>query len=80
MTLSERHPGRHPSVMEALRWLDCGHLPPHLREIADVLTAATDELLTRLTDGQQLILGLHDLIKAKDCFVRQSVLDHEQQQ
>jgi hypothetical protein len=79
-TLIERHPGRHLSVMEALRWLDCGHLPPHLREVADVLMVATDELLTRLEDGQQLTRGLHALIEAKDCFVRQAVLDRERRE
>jgi ferritin-like protein len=76
-TLAERHTGRHFSVMEVLRWLDCGHLPPHLREIADIITAASDGLLDRLEDGPQLTRGLHALVEAKDCFVRQAVLDQE---
>jgi hypothetical protein len=76
-TLVKRHPGRHPSVMEVLRWLDCGHLPPHLREVADIIMVAADSLLNRLEDGQQLTRGLHGLVEAKDCFVRQALLDQE---
>lgn len=77
MTLMDRHSGRHPSVVETLRWLDCGHLPPNLREIADLITVAAEGLLGRLGDGPQLTRGLHALIEAKDCFVRQALVDAE---
>lgn len=77
MVLADRHAGRDPSIMEVLRWLDCGHLPEHLRRVADIITVATDDLLEELDDGQQLVRGLHALVEAKDCFVRQAVLDHE---
>lgn len=76
-TLVERHAGRHPSVMEALRWLDCGHLPDNLRAVSDVITTATETLIMMLKDGPQLVKGLHALIEAKDCMVRQAIRDHE---
>jgi hypothetical protein len=35
------------------------------------------KMITMLGDGDQLVLGLQHLIDAKDCFVRQSILDGE---
>lgn len=77
MKLSERYQHRHRSVVEVLRWLDCDHLPSHLREVGQVITDAAERLMCALEDGQQLTRGLHALVEAKDCFVRQRVLDTE---
>jgi hypothetical protein len=46
--------------------------------VADIITVATDQLMEKLEDGPQLTKGLHALIDAKDCMVRQAVLDAEQ--
>lgn len=76
-TLRERYPDRHPSVLEVLRWLECNHLAPELRPIADVFTNAADVLLGSLGDSPQLVRGLHAMVEAKDCMVRQRILDRE---
>jgi ferritin-like protein len=77
VTLAQKYAHRHFSVVQALRWLDCGHLPDDLRVVADVITVATDQLMDKLEDGPQLTRGLHALIEARDCMVRQAVLDAE---
>jgi hypothetical protein len=77
VSLAQKYAHRHFSVVQALRWLDCDHLPDNLRAISIVLTAAADQLLEQLEDGPQLTRGLHALIEAKDCMVRQAVLDSE---
>lgn len=77
MGLQEKYAHRHREVVEALRWLECGHLPEDLREVTVVITRAVDELMGMLGDGPQLMLGLHGLTAAKDCLVRQKIIDRE---
>lgn len=76
-TLREKYADRHPSVMEVLRWLERSHLPDDLRPVADVFTNAADVLLGSLGDSPQLVRGLHAMVEAKDCMVRQRILDRE---
>jgi hypothetical protein len=73
-TLVEEFGDRHPAVLEALRWLDCGHLPEELRIVAEIIASGVREVLPLVDDGPQLTRALHDLIAAKDALVRQRIL------
>jgi hypothetical protein len=76
--LVEEFSNRHPSVVEALRWLDCPHLPEHLRVVAEVITSAVREVLPLVDDGPQLTRALHALTEAKDGLVRQRTLRRDE--
>jgi len=62
---------RHPSVQDAARWFDFGHLPAGpMREVSKAACQLAYTMIASLPDTPQLTLGLHDLLRAKDCFVR----------
>ncbi len=77
--LVEEFSDRHPAVVEALRWLDCGHLPEKLRIVAEIIASGVRETLPLVDDGPQLTRALHDLIAAKDALVRQRILRLEKE-
>lgn len=79
LPLVEEFAHRHPSVVEALRWLDCPHLPQDLRVVTEILAGAVREVLPLVDDGPQLTRALHDLTAAKDVLVRQRTLRLAQQ-
>jgi hypothetical protein len=62
----------HPAVAGALRWFDDAHLPEHLKTVTGPIKALAHEMAHTLS-GTQLTHGLHDLLRAKDAFVRAAV-------
>jgi hypothetical protein len=69
--------GRHPATQSILDWFDYGHLPVGSKErTVSIHCAGTAmELAETLSDGPELTAGLRKLLEAKDCFVRQAILD-----
>lgn len=51
------------------------HLPPHLQDVSKQLAEIAAYLTGLLGDGPELTAGLRKLLEAKDCFVRQAVID-----
>ena len=74
----ETQPDRDPEVKELLSLFGFSHLPPHLREISEPFACLAADMVNALTDGRQLKAGLYDLLRAKDCMVRQRLLDQQQ--
>ena len=67
---------RHPSVQHLIDLLDPNpNLPPRLKHLAELCPNLRDHLVEDLDDGPELSSGLRKLLEAKDCFVRQGVLD-----
>ncbi len=63
--------GRHPSVREVAGYFSWAHLPKGpLREASKACGQLAWTMIASLPDTPQLTLGLHDLLRAKDCFVR----------
>ena len=70
---------RHPSVQHVADLLDPNpNLTRPLRHIADLCANLRDHLLDELEDGPELSAGLRKLMEAKDCFVRQALLDNRE--
>lgn len=53
-----------------LKFFECGHLPPNLKEIADVFREAAVRLDVEVANGPERSAGFRKLLEAKDCFVR----------
>ena len=66
---------RHPGTEHLLSLLEYEHLPAHLQEISRPLSQLGHTMAAELKDGPELTAGLRKLIEAKDCFVRQRVID-----
>lgn len=67
---------RHQSVQHLVDLLDPNpNLPDRLRHQADLVANLRDHLLADLNDGPELSAGLRHLLEAKDCFVRQALID-----
>ncbi|WP_217901368.1 MULTISPECIES: hypothetical protein [unclassified Rhodococcus (in: high G+C Gram-positive bacteria)] len=67
---------RHPGTQHLLGLFEYAHLPAHLQEISIPLRATALDMTEVLQDGPELTTGLRKLLEAKDCFVRQAVIDH----
>lgn len=65
--------GRHPDVVALAKLFAYDHLPPHLQAISRRCSQTAEAMLRDLPDGFQLLMGLHLLVQAKDCFVRAQV-------
>ena len=52
------------------------HLPPHLQEISKEVERLACEMVASLEPGPEKSAGMRKLLEAKDCFVRQRLLDH----
>lgn len=70
--------GRHPGTLHLLDLFEYRHLPPHLAVISAKFEVLACDLVIRLSDGPELSAGLRKLVEAKDCAVRQAVIDHRQ--
>jgi hypothetical protein len=70
---------RHPSVAHFQALFDYAHLPQPLQEVAAPFADIAEGQLEVLDDGQELSAGLRKLVEAKDCCVRQAVLDRKAQ-
>ena len=66
---------RHPSTEHLLDLFGFEHLPPHLQAISAPFYDLAHNTLEYLDDGPELTAGLRKLLEAKDCFVRQAVID-----
>ncbi len=70
-------PGRDPEVHELLSLFGFSHLPAFLQEVSEPFAYLAADMVNALSDGRQLKAGLYDLLRAKDCMVRQRLLDHQ---
>jgi hypothetical protein len=67
---------RNPSVQHLVDLLDPNpNLPQPLHDVAVSCSVLRDDLLERLDDGPEIEAGLRKLLEAKDCFVRQALID-----
>jgi hypothetical protein len=68
---------RHHSVQHLVDLLDPNpNLPAPLKHIAELCANLRDHVLADLDDGIELSAGLRKLLEAKDCFVRQALIDN----
>jgi hypothetical protein len=65
----------HPATQHLLDLFAFGHLPDHLQKVSMPLAALAAAMVTQLGEGPELTTGLRKLLEAKDCFVRQAVID-----
>jgi hypothetical protein len=66
---------RHPSVKHFGQLFAYSHLPEHLQAISYPFAQLAGDLLNALQDGPELSAALRKLVEAKDCAVRQAVMD-----
>lgn len=66
---------RHPGTEHLLTLFAFDHLPPHLQLVSSQFADLADTLVTNLHDGPELSTALRKLVEAKDCAVRQAVID-----
>ncbi len=71
MTILNRHPG----TTQLLSFFAFEHLPPHLQAVSAPCHDLAFDMATTLPDGPELTAGLRKLLEAKDCCVRQAVID-----
>lgn len=69
--------GRHPSTQHFAPLFQYTHLPEHLQAISAEAHNLAASMVAQLEDGPELSAGLRHLLEAKDCFVRQQVLDNK---
>lgn len=67
---------RNPNTAHLLSLFDYRHLPAHLQPVSDACDQLAQSMVAALNDGPELSAGLRKLIEAKDCFVRQAVVDN----
>ncbi|MCC8930825.1 HK97 family phage prohead protease [Rhodococcus sp. I2R] len=65
----------HPAIQHLLDLFEYSHLPAHLQEVANPIQYLADQMAGTLGSGPELSAGLRKLLEAKDCFVRQAVID-----
>lgn len=66
----------HPATQHLLTLLTVNpNLPERLQAISRVAETAAFFLVDQLNDGPELSAGLRKLLEAKDCFVRQALID-----
>lgn len=69
---------RNPATQHLSRLLEPNqNLPDDLYEISSLVRDMRDRMLDRCQDGPELSTGLRKLLEAKDCFVRQALIDRE---
>lgn len=70
-------PRRHPNIEHLLSLFEYAHLPPHLGAISHPFWSLAHEMADHFKgNGIELTAGLRKLLEAKDCMVRQAVIDH----
>lgn len=65
----------HPATQHLLDLFEHAHLPPHLQTVSAPLSVLAYQMAHTLESGAELTTGLRKLLEAKDCFVRQAVID-----
>jgi hypothetical protein len=69
--LQEAVEGRHPAVQDVCKYFgDSDHLPTALQIPYQAVETLVIDMLNYLPDCPQLTIGLQDLLRAKDAFVR----------
>lgn len=66
---------RHAGTVHLLDQFAYEHLPEHLQYRSRLVHDLAHSMVERLQDGPELTAGLRKLLEAKDCFVRQAVID-----
>lgn len=66
---------RHPGTEHLLSLFDYKHLPEHLQMVSGQFKAMAETMVENLGDGPEMSAGLRKLLEAKDCMVRQAVID-----
>lgn len=69
--------GRHPSTVAQARWFEFEHLSGNQRQVSKEFAVFAQKLILMLGDGPEFSTALRKLVEAKDCAVRQSILDGE---
>lgn len=71
---------RHPSTTHFVELFAVDHLPEPFRTVSLYSAHLAAAMMGELRDGPELSAGLRKLLEAKDCFVRQSVVDKRKAQ
>lgn len=66
---------RHPSTQHLLELFGTSHLNDELKAISEPFGHLAVTMTLTLDDGPELYAGLRKLVEAKDCFVRQRVME-----
>ncbi|MCA2275475.1 hypothetical protein JF780_05650 [Mycobacterium intracellulare] len=67
---------RHPAIQHLVDLLTPNpNLPDKLYDVSRCAAYLRDQMIDRLQEGPELTAGLRKLLEAKDCFVRQAVID-----
>lgn len=66
---------RHPSTLHIAQFFDSDHLPDPLRAVALPCEYLAAQMIGALKDGPEMSAGMRKLLEAKDCFVRQALID-----
>jgi hypothetical protein len=75
--MEQRVIGRHPGTVHLIKLFAWSHLPPDLRHVSRRFADLAMGVAVVLKDGPELTTGLRKLLEAKDCCVRQAVLDDQ---
>lgn len=68
----------HPSVQHLLDLFAYDHLPIYLQRVAAPIADLAHKSADTLGGSPELAAGLRKLLEAKDCLVRQAVIDHRE--
>lgn len=66
---------RHPGTTHLLSLFEYAHLPEHLQRVSLPFWRLATVMADTLGEGPELSAGLRKLLEAKDCMVRQAVID-----
>lgn len=73
--MSNTASGRNFGTDHLLSLFQWAHLPEHLAAVSRPIGLLAHEMVSKLEDGPELTAGLRKLVEAKDCLVRQAVID-----
>lgn len=65
----------HPNVQHLLDMFAYEHLPQYLQSVSKRFSDMAHQMTNSLHGGPELSAGLRKLLEAKDCMVRQAVID-----
>lgn len=75
LTLEELVETRHPGTKHFVPLFSFSHLPGALQDVSRRFYNLAWDMIANLQDGPELTAGLRKLLEAKDCMVRQAVID-----
>lgn len=65
----------HPATQHLIDQFSYEHLPESLQAVSRPIGQLARTMVAELNDGPELSTGLRKLLEAKDCLVRQRVID-----